>query len=288
MKFKFLFLALFAILISSCEDPIDIDLDQGESQLVVDGFVNNLNQKQTIRLTMSSPYFDNSPSNSVKGAIVTLSDDLGRQITFTEESNGNYTFMPQEADSFCAVGRNYSLSIQYKGEEFIAQSQVNPVPKIDSIISVKEKNPFDNSDFYQAEFFATDFKARRDFYWIRTIYNDTIKKLGNADNISDGSFSGTAVDGLPFIFPIRRAINKENETYKVGDTISMQLLSINEATYDFLFDVFSQTTNGGLFATPPYNVRTNIKNKNTSSSVKAVGWFCASQISSAGVRIKDK
>lgn len=285
---KLLFLLFGALIFTSCEDPIDVTLDPGESQLVVDAFVNNLNEKQIIKLMMSTPYFDNSSKSYAEGAVVELRDSSGRVYNFIPESNGVYSYTPVAGDDFCKVGNKYELVIKYKGEEFYANSIVNPVPPIDSIRIKKEENPFTGEEIKLAEFFAVDIKGRKDFYWIKTIYNDTLKKLDNADNVSDGAFSGDGADGLPFIQPMRYAINKEGgrTPYVPGDTITVKLLSITEGTYDWLFDVFSQTNNGGLFATPPYNVRTNLKNRNPQSKTKAYGFFCTSAISQAGLRFK--
>jgi len=41
---------LIIILASSCEDPIDVELEDGGVQLVVDAWINNLERDQTIQL----------------------------------------------------------------------------------------------------------------------------------------------------------------------------------------------------------------------------------------------
>ncbi|MCX6148633.1 MAG: DUF4249 domain-containing protein [Candidatus Kapabacteria bacterium] len=290
MNIKILILIISAFIFNSCEDKIDVSLDAGVSQLVVDAFVNNLPQKQNIKLTMSNPYFDNSKANSALGAIVKLRDDNGNTFIFAEESNGNYSYTPNPADSFCALGRNYELSITYKGEEFYSNSKVNRVPNIDSIKVRSDPSPFSNTERLRAEFYSKDFKNtidNFDFYWVKSSRNDSINTLKNSDIIQDGAFSGDGADGLPFIQPMRQTINKSDRTpYFENDTISMQLISINSDTYSFLLEVFKQTTNGGLFATPPANVRTNILNRNTKSITIPEGWFCVSQVKQAGLRIK--
>lgn len=288
-NFKYILTLILFLTFTACEDVIDVDLDNGESQLVVDAFLNDLPQNQVIRLTISSPYFNNNKSNAATGATVKLIENESKEIVLVDsENNGNYTYIYNPLDSFCAVGKSYKLEITYNGETYISNSKVNQVPNIDSIRSKKDKNPFTGDPEYRAEYFATDIKGTRDFYWVRSWYNDTLKALGNADNISDGAFSGTGADGLVFILPMRFNINRQGEPYFPGDTIRMQLLSINEATYNFLNDVFTQSTNGGLFATPLVNVRTNIINQNSNSSKRALGWFVTSAAKTAGVRIKEE
>lgn len=287
-NFKYLFSLLILFTLTSCEDVIEVDLDNGKSQLVIDGFVNDLPENQIIRLTISAPYFNNTKAAPALGATVKLIENNSKEYNLLDiNGDGNYTYVYNPTDSFCAVGKNYKLEVVYNGKEYNSTSRVNPVPNIDSIRSVKDKNPFTGDPEYKAEYFATDFKGTRDFYWVKTWYNDTLKSLGNADNISDGAFSGTGADGLTFIVPMRETINRQGDPYFPGDTIRMQLLSINEETYYFLSDVFTQLNNGGLFATPLTNVRTNIVNKN-SSGEKALGWFVTSSVRRAGVRIKEE
>ncbi len=57
-------------------------------------------------------------------------------------------------------------------------------------------------------------------------------------------------------------------------------------TYFFIQEMQVQMVNGGLFATPPSNVKTNIRNTNPNATTKAVGWFNIGAVSSNGVRIK--
>ena len=293
LNFKYVLLSVifFTILLglTSCEDVIDVELANGESQLVVDGFVNNLPKDQIIRLTNSAPYFNNGKASPALNAVVKLIENDTKEYIFEDKNNdGNYIYTYNPLDSFCAVGKNYKLEVSYNNEVFISESSVNRVPTIDSTISKKDKNPFTGDPEYKAEYFARDFKGSRDFYYVRTWYNDTLKALGNADNISDGAFSGTGADGLIFISPMRENINRQGDPYFPGDTIYMELLSVDEGTYNFLSDVFTQANNGGLFATPLTNVRTNIINKNTTSNKKALGWFVTSAVSTAGVRIKEE
>ena len=53
------FIAVFTSFYA-CEDTIDVDLNTGESQLVVDAFLSSDSTLQTIRLTKSADYFLNA------------------------------------------------------------------------------------------------------------------------------------------------------------------------------------------------------------------------------------
>ena len=55
--FIFTFLFIFGGFFTSCEDVIEVNVEQQQVKLVVDAFVNNMDTVQTIRLTQSIPYF---------------------------------------------------------------------------------------------------------------------------------------------------------------------------------------------------------------------------------------
>jgi hypothetical protein len=90
---------------------------------------------------------------------------------------------------------------------------------------------------------------------------------------------------LPFIPPIRSRVTDDNDPYQVGDSLRVEIWSINEETFEFLRQVESQMLNGGLFARIPENVRTNITPQ--SPNTQALGWFCVSEISRRGLKIKQ-
>ena len=56
---------LFATIIFSisCEDVIEIDINEASGDLVIDAWIDNRNQAQEIRLTEAQAYFDNILSN---------------------------------------------------------------------------------------------------------------------------------------------------------------------------------------------------------------------------------
>ena len=55
---KALYILIASVVLLSCEDTIDINLRDAPSALVVDAFINDLPQVQTINLLSSQPYFE--------------------------------------------------------------------------------------------------------------------------------------------------------------------------------------------------------------------------------------
>ena len=271
--------------LTSCEDVVDLDVKAGAPQLVVDGWVTNQQTSQSIRLTESAGYFDNSPAKPVLGATVTVSDDKGRVFSFVDfKKDGNYVWKSVAiSDTIGRVGRTYTLRIRIGTEEYTAVSKLNRVPKIDSVTYFFDKLPIAPADDapqegYTAEFFARDPMGAGDCYWIKSYKNGKyFNKTTEVTIAYDAAFSpGANSDGLRFILPIRRAISPE--FYKEKDTVKVELCSIPLEGYYFLNQVRTESNNQGLFATAPSNIYSNIQNTNPTGR-KALGFFGAAAVS---------
>ena len=294
MKNIFYIICVFFLALCGCEKVINIKLDEGTPQLAVDAFINDKPGIQTIRLTKTSGYFENNPSPEATGATVTLTDNEGYIYNFTDGSNtGNYTWSAgSTTDTLVRIFNSYTLTINYSGEKFISTSIAFPAPNIDSLSydTIQKsggggKAP--GSKGYFASFYANDISGMPNFYWIRSYNNGVFYSDPQYMNISqDGAFVGSASDGFLFIIPIREFITPQDKPLQKNDSVTVEIHAINFETYFFLQEVQQQTTNAGLFATPPANVATNIKNTDAASKIKAVGWFNIGAVTSNGIRIK--
>lgn len=282
------FLIPIMLLFSSCEKVIDIDLKLGAPQIVVDAFINNLPETQVIKLTSSSEYFKNSPSPAVLGATVTLiNEKTGQKFPFIDSNNnGNYSRAFNAKDSLMRLYNKYSLSIIHNGDTLTAQSQLNPVPAIDSLTYEYKTGLSEKQNGYFASFWAIDIPNRTDFYWIKSFRNDKLINEPKYLNFAwDASFEGWQSDGNQFFGFTRQAVTPFDKPFLLNDKVKVQIYSINEPTFRFINLAKTQLNNEGLFATPPANLKTNIINKNSRSPIKPVGWFVVSAVSEKVITI---
>lgn len=289
MKFNYLsfYILSIAIIFSSCEKEINVNLDAGTSQIAVDAFITNLPGRQTIKLTNTSPYFKNSPSSAITGAIVNIiNENTGETFSFTDEDNiGTYTW--SSANTLAILNNTYSLVIIYNGDTLKSHGQVNPVPLIDSLTYEYREGIAPKLTGYVASFWGVDIPNRTDYYWIKSFRNDTLINEPKYLNIAfDGAVEGWNADGVAFFDIIRKAITPFDKPFHLNDSVRIQLMSVNEETYHFLLQTQFQLTNSGLFAHPTANLPTNIINTNKNSTTKPVGWFVMSAVSEKGVTIK--
>ena len=304
---RFLVFMLIGGISMACEDPIDVNLDDPIPQLTVDGFVTDQIQTQTIRLTITQGYFENSFNPAATGATVTLTNQTTSEaFQFTDTNNdGDYTYENLANMPLIRLGDTYKLTVTYDSETYEAFSTANRTVPIDSISYEFREEGLGEEEGYYAQFHARDSSGTQpDFYRIRTWKFDASENtsfwLNKPEEISisaEGTFDENArQDNLPlfeFILPIRESINPvvdedvEEAPYDLGDSIFVELHSIDEATFTFFAELSEQTNNGGLFATPLANIPTNIENTNPNAPLakQAVGWFGVSLVSTEGTRV---
>lgn len=282
MKTIKLFFALATIIaFTSCEDVIQVKLDKGDPIITIDAFVNDMRSQQKVRLTYTDSYFSQKTNEPIKGASVKIKDiTSGVEFIFTDNNDGNYVYNLANTDTIGKVGHQYELTVLHQGNIYKSTSRMNRTSKVDSLVSTyKEGGGLANAKpGYKFAFLGFDIPGDTvDYYWIKSYRNGVFFNKGGDINIcADGAF-GTGADGFPFITPIAEGITPFGELFQKYDICRVEIHSINLETYNFLTQVQTQTTNSGLFATSPENIKTNITNT-SSDKVKVVGWFCMSAV----------
>ncbi len=289
-KFKLLLILAIGFALSSCEDPIDLDLDSGRSQLVVDGFLTNENSVQTIRLSRSADYFLNAPTPGENDAQVQVIGPAGKIFDFQSDGKGNFTYNPTTNGALDSIGFDYELRLTYNGAVYISYSTLNPVPPIDSMTVALEEEELGAEEGYYTQYYARDIPGRTDYYWTKAYKNGVTAYPEDPTFLIlsvDAAFGGEGTDGLPFILPIRAAITNEDEPFEVDDTSSVELYSLNETVYEFLDQVVVQSQDGGLFSTPTANIRSNILDVAGNEQEEVLGVFSLSAISRSQIVISQ-
>lgn len=279
-----LIILLISFSLFSCSDVIEIVVKDGVSQLSVDALINDKKEVQTVKLTLTQGYFDNSTIKPALGANVILFDQDSVAYQFKDlKNNGIYTY-DAKVNPLNKIGKQYALYIKYDNEEYISLSKLNRVPKIDSITYEVDKLPVKPENGPQEgflpQFYAKDFDGEGDCYWIKSAKNN--KYFSKATEIAvayDAGFSpGSKTDGLLFILPIRTSVGRE--LYSDKDTLKVDLYSTTPEQFYYLQFVSQVSQDGSLFSTPLSNIPTNIINRNVKSTKKAVGFFGISAVSS--------
>jgi Domain of unknown function (DUF4249) len=288
-KYIILFLSMTFL---ACEEVVDIDVKDGVSQLVVDAWLTDELKEQSIKLTLSQSYFDNSNPKPALGATVIVYNQDSTAHVFSDKNNtGVYTYQPKNKE-YLKLDQTTALYIKYNSEEYYSLSKLSRVPKIDSLAYEVFSLPIAPKDApkdgFLAEFYAKDFPGEGDTYLVRSYRNDSLKfKPTQISLVYDAGFSpGSKTDGLLFILPIRQSIN--DGLYLDKDKVKVELFSIPKEAYYYLLQIRQESANGGIFATPLNNIPTNIVNLNSKSEKKALGAFFVSKVSVFETRVDKK
>lgn len=288
-----LFLLSLVAFLSSCEDVVQVKLDEGSKLYVIDAFVNNLRQDQKIRVVTNDAYFSNRQAPPVTNADVLLKDlTNGKQYKFNYSENGFYLYKLLPGDTLGRVNHQYELNVTIDGTTYKSLGVQKRTAGIDSIVSTFNDGnsggfgpPSD--PFYTCELFAKDkTDANTDYYWVKTFRNDTLFSAPGDLNLSidgtNGPIADAPIDSTDFTPPITFLSFK---TYQKGNSCKVEIHSLSRDGYFFFVQASNQINNGGLFATTPENVKTNIVTPE-GAKTKAIGWFNMATVATKSIVIK--
>ena len=295
---SYIFLTLLSgILFWACETRIDPDIQEVPAVTFVDAWINDKNEPQIIRVKETLPYLDSREFPGITGADVSIMDNENREYVFIESESvpGDYIWNPpNDSSTFGKIGNEFILTVIMDDVVLHSVSQMNRVPVIDSVNFRFEKGNNFFPDSYFAQFFAVDPKGIGDSYWIKAYKNGVfLNKPGEINIAYDATFNpGSDLDGMIFIQPIRDAINPfeqdENDNfispYDPGDSVYVEIHSITNEAFTYLYQLAIQTDRPGgfaeLFATPLSNVISNIEN--TTNDEIVIGFFSVSAVKAKG------
>ncbi len=299
MKFRnLIYLTAFVFLAfiqTACEDIIEVDVEQKQKKLVVDAFIDNQLQTQTIRLTESIPFFDLPGTEPpVTTATVVLADTgTGKIFPFIHDSMGYYRWNPNElSGDTLTVGSSYALFIIENGDTVIGVTKLYPTAdRIDSLRTIPTKGngpPFIDTGRY-CEIFAYDLPGIGNHYWLKTFRNDTLlSDINNLNIAQDMGNNSNGQDGDLFIYPVRFSqLNEFLRPYVDGEKVRVEIHSISREAYYWFQLIVNESNNGGLFATPPVNIMSNLFYLNQNPKRGIAGFFNVAAVNAAEITVVE-
>jgi hypothetical protein len=281
MKRIFLIILLAAATLPSCEKVIDLDVEDGPTQLVVDSWYTDEDTTHYVKLSTTAPYFENSPVPRVSNALVTLytfdGDVLESSVVLPEDAEkpGFYVF-PAPAE----VGKSYQLEIDAPGLIKVKSDiqLARPVPPILQLDWAEADPDFqDTTKKYQVLLTTFETPGLGDHYrwftWVDEVYQNAPLDLTiSSDELVDGSF----VAGL----------DVTNRRYRWGEMVRVSQASISRDAYTYLLLLQQQTAFvGSPFDSPPAQLIGNMKQ--VDGDRVALGFFGVSATSIDEIQIGE-
>ncbi len=257
---QFLLLITFGLLLTSCEDVIDVELNDADPRLVIEVNINSRFETgdviNFVKLTTTAPFFDNQIP-VVDDASVQISDENGNVFPFVYTENGYYSghFSPQP-------NIDYTLQVIYKDETYTATTKLITTPALEYIEQKDDGGFF--GDQIELKAFFTDPANEKNFYY----FTGSSERGISRDVLSDEFFNGNSIFGLYYADDLAE-----------GDDVQFILYGITEEFYNYMFILLQQTrSGGGPFETQPATVKGNIINE-TNPENYPLGYFRISEIS---------
>ena len=245
-----------SILFMSCEETIDLDLDQVRERIVIEGIVSDKPSVSNVRISFTQSIYENSAVKKAGGAVVTLSDDAGNSELLQEVQPGNYA--PTRMTG--SVGREYRLKVTFEGTDYSAVSRMPGSMSLDSVRASVSGNDPRFSRRVELMYIVTNKPGIEEFCIIKTYdQNDGQQYYWTlySDKNSDGK--QVVLDGPSF--------------YTSGASVRVEIISIDKAVYEYL-RALEELVEHDTFVLPDllkmndYNPRSNITND-------ALGYFSA-------------
>jgi hypothetical protein len=231
--------------LSSCEEVIDIDLNNAEPKLVVDGWIYNTPGPYKIKLSKSTNYFDNEKPPVAENALVIVSENEILFDTLKMTKPGVYETQKILQGK---VGATYQLKVFYNDEIYESIATMKPLAALDSITYRYEPGSIFRDEGYYITVHFQDPPTIGDYCRWKFYLNDIIYKPDNLLYASDELFNGNYIS-----FEFRY-------DFDFNDTIRVEMFSIEKNMHEYLSGLDEQENTGDLFDTPPGNAKGNISN----------------------------
>jgi hypothetical protein len=193
-----------AIIFTSCDEPVKLDLDQTPPKVVIDGVITNHPGYQSIKVSHTADFYANGKTPKITNALVTVSDNAGNVYTFVHNPRNHADsagiYIPQTAFQG-VVGRTYKLHVEADGKVFEAEDQLYRVTKIDSLnYQVNEdeaEDPELKGRIYDLLLYTKEPRNETNYYLFKFYRNDSLTYNSETDiYYSDDEFLAENIDGV--------------------------------------------------------------------------------------------
>lgn len=256
-------LGSLVLIFTSCQKVIDVNLNEADPQVVIESNYYASGDSVVARLSYTSNYFSNELSEKIENASVTITDPQGVSTILNYSGDGKYdlfNYSPQ-------FNGAYSLEVQLDGNTYTASSFLNDVTPIDSLTYKYIAQSLFGDSSYEVSLNLTDTDSERNYWRAVRSSSDSLNSFEDEIFLFDDMFVEGNVFKIPFFA----------DRYDVGDTIYVELRSLDKVTYDYYVELIAVL--GGNSAAPT-NPTTNWNNK-------ALGYFAAWGIDTLSVVIEE-
>ena len=256
---------------ASCTKNVKIKIPPPESQLVVEGYIEN-GKSPFVFLTTNSPFYDTIKLNEigkyfVSGATVIVSDGVSVDtlLQFNYDTMGTqipiYISLPPPFGHgiIGQTNHTYTLDVYANGKHLSSVTTIRDLNPLDSIWVKTNVDPH-NDSLVQLFCKYADPPALGDYIRYFTRVNNQPFYPGE-----ESVFEDVLINGTTFTFPLDRGVDWNNDaTYKhyglfyKGDTVTVEWAHIDRPHFDFWRTFEFERNGAGNPFSSPVKVKSNI------------------------------
>jgi hypothetical protein len=265
-SFTILLIFVVGFAFSACEKVIEVNLDNSEPAIVIEATITSNKKPFTVLVSKTAPYFGTTTSAQVSGATVSVRIENGDPKYFNESSPGVYIL----DKTFAQPNYWYIVDVEYEGITYSARSYLNEfVPIKDFSFSYLDGLGFVDSG-YKICCFIQDPPGIDNYYRMKILVNGkTVTNDGEINLYSDKLFDGKEV-----------GLVQQSSVFQETDTITVELQSIDEATYNYFNTLETISGIEIIQSASPANPTSNFDNN-------ALGYFSAYSFDSKTLVVSD-
>lgn len=246
MQSPFFFIICVCLLTFSCEKVIELELEDSDSQLVIEAQLQEGTHQFTVLVSQSSSYFSNEAPVLIDEASLVLYDNSNAAVELPLISAGVYG-----KDITVEAGLTYTLEVELEGQTYQASTTV-PAPvnlnRLDT--TFLEATAFFEEGYQVVSRFEDD-PLTENYYRVLHAIDDVLQKDGTDLQVTnDRFFNGSENARLPVF----------NHIFNSGETITVTLQHLDEVSFEYFNSLTNivgdgQGPNGGSAApgNPPSN-----------------------------------
>ncbi len=257
---RILFIVSVAVVItSSCTEKIDLNLKNSTPQLTIEGELSDKPGPYYVILTKSRLYNQDNSFTGLPSALVVISDDAGNTDTLTEPIAGLYITTSIQG----TIGRTYHLQVTVEGTTYESYCKMYAPVDIDTIL-LSTETEFDGKVKSKADIEVRDPTGIENQYRVISYLNGDVSSgfEVNRDRLWDGKL---------------RSFDVPHSDFQSGDTLQVDLLSLDERVFDYFRQLNQNDNNFGAPAAPA--------NPDPVFTPAALGYFSAHSIKSKTIII---
>lgn len=129
MRKKLIYIALLMVLLTSCEQYYNPDIEEVPTMMVVESHITNDPNQNYVKLTRALNFYSSEQQTKIVGAKVILIEETGTSFTGIESGTGYFTFA-----RIPVPGKKYMLRITHQKDIYESDQVIMPpLPRIDTL-----------------------------------------------------------------------------------------------------------------------------------------------------------